>query len=152
MAFFAISAFIKGLFACSVGPLKLSLRISSYWLSSSIMKVYYWSKFQVWGTNQSWDLEGGAYAPPLSLPLKSQRSPYEGLKFNHQFGDHCTTIWTLQLSNSTIKQWINITHVYFKANYQPILPHIITSFASSPCGIRLFHTTISNKNLPGAVY
>ena len=46
------------------------------------MKVYYSSKFQACGTNQSRDLEGG-HMPPLSLPLKSQRSPNEGLKRVH---------------------------------------------------------------------
>ena len=59
----------KGLFACSVGPLKLSLRISSF-------GYHLLSRRSITGSNFK---SGGSVNPknPLSLPSKSHRLPYE---------------------------------------------------------------------------
>ena len=75
-----MSAFIKRLLACSVGPLKSCLRISF------LAIIIYYEGLLLVQISSPGDLpilrsrEGGGICPlPLSLPSKSQRSPYEGL-------------------------------------------------------------------------
>ena len=82
-----MSVFIKGLLTCSVGPLKLSLRFSSFGYHLVSWRAITGPNFKPGGQTNPEISRGGAYAPPLSLPLKSQRSPYEGLNRN---ATHCT--------------------------------------------------------------
>ena len=79
-----MSAFIKGLFACSVGPLKLSLRISSIGYLLLSWRSITGPNFKPGGLTSPEISRGGICPPPLSLPLKSQRSPYEGLSKNRE--------------------------------------------------------------------
>ena len=79
-----MSVFIRGLFACSVGLLKLRVRISSFGHHLLSWRSITDPNFKP-GGRTSPGITRGAYAL-IILPLKCQRSPYEGLI------THCITV------------------------------------------------------------
>ena len=50
------------------------------------MKVYYWSKFQAWGTYQSRDLEGGGHMPPPIPTVEVSEVALRRVKFHFDTG------------------------------------------------------------------
>ena len=62
--FFAMSVFIKGLLSCSVGPLKLSLRFSSFGYHLVSWRAITGPNFKPGGQTNPEISRGGAYAPP----------------------------------------------------------------------------------------
>ena len=77
---FALSAYIKGKWACPVGPFESSVRVGSCGDHLVSWRSIYGPKGKSPRLPNPEILRGGQMSPPLSLPCMAQTYPYEGLK------------------------------------------------------------------------